>query len=275
MNTKEYRPSRIRALSKARQAMLKRMWDARLRDPLAFVPRKEKARGLSATDARKENMRLGKFAASYLKSVIRRLTDDLERRRRLDSPEIVIAIGYGYGYDSKWLRQATEAGFQTWWVDVSSRPWIWATQNLQAQYDAICRRHPVPYPEPQVRTFEIQSLLADPMQAELDVGNIGIWYLCRLLNCLSTRSAKAVLQEIGRTALGSGPDPHKRKAIVVINALCDDNIADPCGGTSTVRSKKMILANIGYGAMRPVEARFMQHYLYFGKRVTAMTIMAK
>lgn len=275
MNTKEYRPSRIRALSKARQAKLKHIWDARLRDPLAFVPHEKRMMGLNATDARKENMRLGRFAASYLRSTIRRLTNDLERRRRLDSPEIVIAIGYGYGYDSNWVRQATEAGFQTWWVDVSSVPWMWARQNLEAQFNAIRQRHPVSYPEPQVRIFEIQSLLADPTEVDLDVGKVGIWYMCRLLNCLSTRSAKVVLQEIGRTALGSDSDPHKRKAVVVINALCDDNLADPCGGTSIVRSKKMILANIGYGAVRPVEARFMQHYLYFGKRVTAMTIMAK
>jgi hypothetical protein len=274
MNTKKYRSSKIKALSKAWQAKQKRIWDTRLLDLRSMVPVKKKAK-LSITEARKANMQFGGRAAGYVRMDIRRLTKDLDIRRRLGSPESIVAVGYGFGYDSKWVRQATEAGFQTWWIDVSSVPWMWMTKNLQEQFAAIPQPASGSYPEPQVRTYEIQSLLADPGKVGLDVSKVGIWYLCRLLNCLSTRSAKAVLQEIGRTALGSRSDPNKRKAVIVINALCDDNLTDTCGGTSIVRSKKMVLANISRGAGRPVEARYVRHFPYFDKQVTAMTIMAK
>jgi hypothetical protein len=211
-----------------------------------------------------------------MKKIIARLTDDSDVHRRQKDDKKIVAVGYGRGYDSKWLRQATKAGFQTWWIDVSSVAWIWATENLRNQFQAIPHNIPTIHKEPHVRTFEIQSLLAEPRKAGLDVASVEIWFLCRLLNCLSTRSAKAVLQEIGRTALGSRPDPHKRNVVVIINALSDHNPSDTgCGGASIVRSKKMILANMSHGATRPVEPRFVQYYQYFGKLVTAMTIMAQ
>lgn len=130
-----------------------------------------------------------------------------------------------------------------------------------------------------MKTFEIQSLLAEPHHVELDLTSVEVWYLCRLLNCLSTKSAKIVLQEIGRTALAPGPNSSKRGAVIIINALLSDQnpSVDTCGvpATSITRSKRMIMANLALGAGCPVEPRYVEYYDYFGKLVTAMTVMAK
>ncbi len=277
MNTKA-KSFGFKALSPMKQAELARFWDERLKDPLAFVPKEDKAKGLSITEARMRNVLFGKFAVSYFKKVIARLTNNSDFDRRRLGNKKIMAVGYGRGYDSKWLRQATKAGFQTWWVDVSSVAWIWAMDNLRKQVDAMPQPIQAIHRESQVKTFEIQSLLADPSEAGLDVDSVEIWYLCRLLNCVSTPSAKVVLQEIGRTAFSKGHNPSKRKAVVIINALSDQNpvdTCDTCGGTSIRRSKRMILSNLARGAGCPVEARFVKYYNYFGKIVTAMTVMAR
>jgi len=265
---------RIKALSVARQAKLRRLWDERVKNPSAFVPSVEKDRGLSDAQARAVNKRFGEFASDYLKRTIGRLTCDTDIDRRLKGNRKIVAVGYGRGYDSMWLREATEAGFQTWWVDVSAVAWLWATADLGAQFKEVENSASGCYHEPIVKIFEIQSLLADPEKIKLDLGSIEIWYMCRLLNCLSTPSARVVLQEIGRTCLGFDVDPFKFNAVVIINALADQNTTDE-SKTSIVRSKKMILANLRRGAGRPVESRFVEFYQYFGKLVTAMTIMAR
>lgn len=278
MNTKINRSPRLKALSPAKQAKLERFWNERNEDPLAFVPKENKERGLDPTEARKVNTILGKSADSYVKMVIARITRKPDIVRRRIGNKKILAVGYGKrGYGSKWLLQATKAGYETWWIDVSSVAWMWASTGMDNQFQLIPPA-PIPllYPKPQVKTAEIQTLLAEPEHAELDLDSVEIWYLCRLLNCLSTRSAKIVLQEIGRTVLAPRNNSSRRGAVIIINALSDENpTGDACGGTSIRRSKRMILANLRLGAGCPVEPRFVRQYQYFDKLVTAMTVMIK
>ncbi len=263
--------SHLKALSTAKQTEIGRLWNKRLRDPFAFVPKQNRGEGLSPTEARKTNALFGKFAAGYLKKTIARITNPSDVIRRQKKKKKIVAVGYGLGYDCMWLREATMAGFQTFWIEVSSIAWIWATTNLNNQFQDF--ESTLSHLRPMVKTCEIQSLLARPRESELNLASVEIWYLCRLLNCLSTQSAKIVLQEIGRVTLGPDYNSSKRGAVVIINALSDHNQIDPHVGTSIMRSKKMILSNLSRGAGCSVRARFVEHYRYFGKLVTAMTVM--
>lgn len=268
---------RLRPLSLAKQAELALIWNKRLAEPLAFIPLEERQKGLTITEARKANQLLGKFAATYLKTIIGYITSpfDVERRRKCHKK--ILALGYGHGYDANWLLNAAKAGFQTKWIDVCGLPWsMWANTNLNKQFAAIPKALQNDM-EPEMITFEIQSLLAEPEKVGLDMDDVEIWYLCRFLNCLSTPSAKLVLQESGRVSLSQRSHPTKRGAVVIINALSDQNPnnLDCCGGTSIRRSMKMITSNLALGAGCRVEPRYVKHYNYFGKLVTAMTIMAK
>lgn len=263
----------LKALSREYRARLECLWNKRLVNPRAFAPTADREH-LTGIQIRKENVLFGKFSGDYVKYVLRRLTRDSDVQRRRLGHKQILAVGYGRGYDSKWLRQAIRAGLLTCWVDISSVAWIWAMADLQSQFSGIPPNIDKVGLEPTVRTLEIQSLLAEPEEAGIDIAGIEIWYLCRLLNCLSTRSAKLVLQEIGRTALGSESNSLKRNAVIVINALCDHNVSTP-GGVSIVRSRRMILSNLRQGAGCPIACRFVRHYNYIGKLVTAMTIVAK
>lgn len=264
---------RLKVLSLAKQARLRSYWDQKLQDPRVFAPT-AKLQELSLTEIRNGNELLGRFASSYLRFVMRRISGDGDVARRLVGEKKILAVGYGRGYDFKgWLEKAIEFGLRTWCIDVSFDAWMQASTEFSNQFNNI--ENVNPNMKPEVKTFEIQSLLADPSKAELDMSSVEVCYLCRLLNCLPTSSAKIVLQEIGRTMFSSISDSAARNAVVILNALSDDNDACKCGGISIIRSKKMILSNIGLGAGHPVQARFIRHHDFFGKKVTAMTIMSK
>ena len=268
--------ARLKVLSQARQIQLQLYWNEKLKDPRAFVP-VAKLKELDLTEIRKGKELFGKFASDYMCWVIGLISKDSDIARRRTANKKILAVGYGYGHDYKrWPRKSVKLGLQTWCVDVSSSVWIWAHTNLSNQYKVMRHTDATLKLEPRVVTSEIQSLLADPHPHGLDVSSIEVCYLCRLLNCLSTSSAKIVLQELGRIMFSSVSETAERNAVVVINALSNDNKICTCAGrTSIVRSKEMILANLRRGAGRSVEARFLKYYDYFGKKVTAMTIMLK
>ena len=278
MKTKAKASHGLKPLSRARQAELESFWNKRLAEPLAFIPIEVKRGGLDPTEARKANESFGKFAASYLKTVLDRITSKPDVKRRRKHSKKIVAVGYGRGYDADWLSKAAKAGLQTKWVDVCGLPWsMWASTNLNNQFAAMPKVVQKNM-EPQMITFEIQSLLAEPKKVGLDMQSVEIWYLSRLLNCLSTKSAKEVLQEIGRLTLSPRRNTSKRGAVIIVNALSDQNPnpTDACSGrTSIRRSKRMILSNLSRGAGCRVEPCFVKYYNYFGKLVTAMTIMAK
>lgn len=271
MNITKNNAEALKALSTARQAHLRSLWDKNLVNPVAFIPREQIMKGISRARAQEENVRFGATAADYFKRILANLTGSSDVERRLLHRRKVLAVGYGRGYDSKWLREATEAGFQTWWVDISSMIWLWITKDLMDQSEAM--GHSGVVEKPQVKIAEIQSLLADPKMVELDLASVEIWYLCRLLNCISTHSAKIVLQEIGRATLSEGSNPDKCNAVIIINALRDENPTLQ-GSTSIIRSRRMILSNLRLGANRPLEVRWVEGYTYFTQKYTAMTIMA-
>jgi hypothetical protein len=278
MKTKAKAGHVLKPLSRAKQAELEHFWNTRLADPLAFIPVEVKQKGLSPTEARKANQAFGKSASSYLKTVLDRITSKSDLKRRRKDRKKIVAVGYGHGHDAEWLSKAAKAGLQTKWVDVCGVPWsLWASTSLNKQFVAmpkVLRKNM----EPQMITFEIQSLLAEPGIVGLDTKSVEVWYLSRLLNCLSTQSAKAVLQEIGRLTLSPRRNTSKRGAVIIINALSDQNPNSTdacCGRTSIRRSMRMITSNLALGAGCRVEPCFVKYYNYFGKLVTAMTIMAK
>jgi len=210
---------------------LRKYWNERLSDPLAFVPIEERQRGITAEEADIENVRFGVFASSYLKKIIGALTEEADIYRRAVTGRKIIYSGFGKGFDfgrggadSKWLSEATKAGLSTWLIDVSDLACEWAKEEVDRQWQSIPPPpEPIIYYRPIVRQAEIQTLLAEPESVALDLETVEIWYLSRLLGCLPKASAEAVLNQIGSKTFSPAVDPQKKNAVVIVNALCGDN----------------------------------------------------
>lgn len=247
-------------LSVINQRNLSRIWDNRVADPLAFIPH-EFRDVLTPKEAMRENLALGDFGINYLRSEL--------LSSKFSNEEKIVAVGYGKGYDSLWLKEATEAGLATWWIDVSETAYKWATRDVQNQW----RRIGMIGPSPTVKQGEIRSVLANPSSVDLDTDSIVIWYSCRTLGCLSRRSAKIVLQKMGES-LGRESDPLKNHKIITINALRDDN-PSRVGKTCSLPSEREILSNIRRGSGRTVKIYNSSSHYYFDQKYRAITIMAE
>ncbi|OHA18572.1 MAG: hypothetical protein A2664_02955 [Candidatus Taylorbacteria bacterium RIFCSPHIGHO2_01_FULL_46_22b] len=262
----------IPSLSLRKQRGLQEYWNRRLLDPLVFVPSDELERGVDEQVATEQNVRLGSFAARYFSETISQKTTARTRARRLAERRIIVAVGFGKGYDSEWLAAAHSAGFQTWWIDVSDYACELARESLGKQQEQISHSAQSPL-EPVVVCGEIQSILADPESVGLDLGRVSFWYFCRLLGCLSKPSFRAVLQQVGWESLASDGDPYRSNAVVIINAMKDYN-AHFASQTSLLHTQRSLTKNLTIGAGRRVEIINDQHHQYFTKTVTAMTCVA-
>jgi hypothetical protein len=266
------KPDLTLSLSPEIRQDLRQRWNDRVKDEFAFTPFELKEE-VSVADATFENVALGKFSSEYLKNVLRSSTSE-DRLRRLSTRGKIVAIGYGRGYDGDWLKEAIgEACLETWWIDVSDQACEWAEEDLAYQIQELKPSTTFRYPDYKIKREEIHTALEDPGSIGLDIDTVEIWYLCRVLGCLSHRSAKFVLEAIGST-LSEEHDPEKKKKIVLVLALKNDN-PDRIGSTSTMYKRGFVLGNIELGANRPVKVSQLQNYRYFTQIYTAMTVMAE
>ena len=206
-------------LSLTHQQRLSRKWDERLKDPLAFTP-SELRDQVTVLESLRENYSLGAFGAEYLASVVFSERNKNTVRRREKNRRQVVAVGYGKSYDSMWLREATLAGYHTWWIDVSQLACEWAEIDMKRQWEMMEKERHELASEPVVKQGEIRSILADPGMIGLDLDFVEVWYLCRTLTCLSWASARVVLQLLGRS-LREIHDPNKQNKIILVGALAD------------------------------------------------------
>lgn len=264
-------------LSQRFQKTLERRWDRRVLEEGAFTPHELKGK-VSLEEVLRENRSLGEFSSSYLKQHVFTNVTESERERRLVERKKIVAVGFGRSYDSLWLREATLAGFETWWVDVSPVALGFARRVLRDQYSKIEAEfylgegyHPR-FPRPVIVQGEIRSILEDPASISLDLETVEVWYFCRTLGCLSHRSLKPVLQRVGQN-LHERVDPDKRNSIVVVSTLKEEN-PNRIGQANVPRSRRVILQNVRMGAERKVTTREEETTMYFDQRYTAMKVVA-
>ncbi len=256
------------SLSLAHQKKLGRTWDARIESPLAFVPTKVVEGGITAVSAIRANQELGEFAQNFLKKILNNFSEgDLERRQQKAGK--VIAVGCGRGYDLHWVEQAVRANLRTIWLDVSEVACQMAAIDLNRQFEQIKNSMNQSYLRPLVMKAEIRSALVDPESIGLDLGSVEIWYMCRVLGCLSARSREIVLRRLGRSLAADG------SSIVIVGALRDDNEQYTGSKNSDLLSLKYIQSNLERGAKMDVSVVDRASCQYFGKFVTALYIRTK
>ncbi|MEI8328290.1 MAG: hypothetical protein WCG02_04110 [Candidatus Taylorbacteria bacterium] len=244
---------------------LGRIWDARVESPFAFVPSKIVESGISPESAIGASRELGEFAQNFLKDILNSSTD-ADRQRRKSKSNKIVAVGCGRGYDLHWVEEAIRAHLRTIWLDVSDVACQAAITDLNSQFDQIPNSSSLVHLRPLVMKAEIRSALVDPESAGLDLGSVEIWYLCRVLGCLSARSAEIVLQYLGRSlALCNG-------SIIIVGALLDDNEKYSGSKNSRLMSLKYILKHLSSGSRYDVEVVKKESYRYFDKIVTALCI---
>ncbi len=248
------------------QQNLCEMWDGRVNDPFAFIPHELREK-ISIREAMEANLDLGKFAIEFLKEVLRNSTTatSLERRLRAlkqDEPKHIVAVGYGQGHDGKWLKAATEACLKAYLIEVSSLACEWAEADMDSQYAEILG-HPYAV-APEVEAGDLCDVLQN---AIFGLDSVEVWYLCRVLNCLSDSASKFSLGEIGRTMKGDS-------SVVLINAFRDHN-PKRTGKTSRIFSKKEVLSRLKRGAGHPVEVVSEESYNYFSQTYTALEVKLK
>lgn len=259
-------------LSVVHQQKLRKRWNRVVNDFLAFIPHEEKGR-ITASEAIERNSQLGEFGSERIRRICRCSTPkDMARRMREERK--IVAVGYGRGYDARWLKEAVFAGFQVWWIDVSDLSCNMATSDMKAQFDELSSALNQPQLAPVVKQGEIRSVLADPSSIGLDLSSVEIFYFCRTLTCLSVRSAKAVLCQTGYFSLSREMNFDRTNAIEIVSAMRDHN-PTRIGHTSKLYYKKEILAHIQRGAGCPVEIVDEDSTTYFDQVYTAMTIRSK
>ncbi len=262
------------ALGLHAQQQLNRHWNKINNDEFAYTPY-EKIGKVTANEVRAENASLGNSASEYLKKIFEQSQKEETPVNRMLKKKKIAAVGFGRGYDSLWLREATLAGLETWWIDVSDVAVENASVSLQKQYQELESDvwQKWRMSSPVIKKGEIQSVLAEPYTIDLDLSSVEIWYFCRVIGCMSTESAKIVLRQLGRASLSKEADQDKKNKIVIINAFHDCN-PGIISRTSTLRPKKFIVENTALGAERPITVSSEASYSYFNKVVTAMTLMA-
>lgn len=258
-------------LSLSEQVRLGKMWDKRLTGKHPCIPHEQRGE-ISEDEALSANTEFGQFASSYLAN---RLKDSTikDQVRRLRYGQKVVGVGFGTvsGFGADWLKEATEAGFQTWWLDVSTVGCAAARKYLGSKWRSIAATGVV-YPKPVVKRTEFRTALLEPDSIGLDLDTVEIWYLCRTLGCLSDTSAQITLEIMGQS-LREEVDPERKNAIVIINAL--KNYNKGASVTSTLRTKGSLIFNIRRGAGRPVEVCSETSHRFFNKKVSAVTIRAR
>jgi len=265
-------PSVVQILSVRQQEALKRKWNKKNADPLAYTPSEEIKRGIGTEEATVENAKLASFAVGYFKRALEMSGVSEEKTDvfdRVKQNKAIVFCGYGRRYDSDVVREAMLLGYQAWIIDVSDVSAGWAAQDVREFVRELGNRN---FQLPQVKPVEICSVFADPNSIKLDLAKVEWWYMCRFLGCLSDRAASIACREVGHS-LSEELDPAKKNGIVIINAFHNENIDFP-GETSRLRKRKTVLKRIAKGAGRLVKPVYHETYQYFAKTVSAMTVKA-
>lgn len=267
--------TRCLSLSLRKQQELRAYWNQKLQDPFAFIPSDDLLRGnLSEQTAMEENVKIGNFAASYFGKVISQNLTEHVRIQRIKDGKIVLAVGFGKGYDLQWFEAAILAGFQIWWIDISDIAYKAARVALSTMWKNTHFPSGDRPLKPVVIRSDIQSVLADPDSIGLDFGKVSYWYLSRLLGCLGKTSFKTVLQQIGWETFSGISDPHRENGVVIVNALKDYN-PDVTSKTSVPYTKRSLIKNLTTGAGHAIEVGNEEHCQFLSKIVTAMTLKAE
>jgi hypothetical protein len=264
-------------LSEAQQENLRNVWNRKNQDPKAFVPH-ELHRRISKEKAIEENQAFGLFASGYLKRAL--VCDQSQVSRRRQRNKKIVAVGYGRGYDAsgdaKWLREATQYGLSTHWIDISSQACLSAINRLNAEYEEMqWEGHFVGGPHPKVDIGEIYTILSRPesIKPKLDLELVEVWYLSRVLGFLKKDSVNFVLEKLGES-LGPGCDEEKEHKVIIIAAFSDDN-PHRTGYSSTMYELGKVLKGLALGAERSVVATAIESYRYFDKEIKAITFRAE
>lgn len=257
-------------LTQSWQNHLKRVWNKRIEDEYAFCPHDKKGL-ISADEAIAANRSLGDFASSNMKKLL--LEDrEVHKPRRFAEGKMVAGVGFGRGYDWGWFPEASIAGFQTCCIDVSDNACSMALRNLNAQMEQLPPRG-IAYSDPVIINTEIRSLLAKENDVQIPIPSVEIWYFCRMLGCMSTRSAEITLNLLGEKSFSLDVNTEKVNTIMIVNALSDNN-PGLIGKTSKLRSKKFIVNNLQKGAANRMEIIAEETHAYFDKIVSALTLKA-
>jgi len=246
------------------ERQLQRIWDERLRDPLAFVPHDLREK-VTPAEAERNNIECGGRAADYLKGTI--------RRTQVIRGSVLAYVGPGKCHDSQILAAAVDAGLKVHCLDVSRYACELAEESFRAQSVKIGLSPEVARTKYKVDRSEIQGALAETGKIGLDLDTVQIWYFSRVIGCLRPDSAKLVLRFLGWVSLSSIVDPDRKKSIVIINTLRDHNQGLQ-GCTTTLWRKKEMLFELEEGAGRPIMVSREERWPYYNQTVLAMTIKA-
>ena len=176
---------------------------------------------------------------------------------------IVIGVGFGNNYDSKWCEEAFRLGFDTRWIDVSKVACDLAIANLKNAGRPLYS----------VINGDIESILTDPDSADLDMNKVQAFYFWRTFGCLSRPQGRSVLRLLGCRFLSNHDNGSKR--IIVMGGTFKEQNPGFTGKTTTVWSKKTLLYRLSQSANCRVESINEALYPYYSQNVLAMTLQAR
>ena len=257
-------------LSVSHQKSLQKTWNTRIENPFAFIPSKVILSGiLREEDAIEANRAFGQFASRFMTKILRdhSTLDILQRRRKVGS--LAVGLGCGKGYDLGWSLDAVALDLRPVWLDVSDIACSIAAQELRREFEQIPDNSRLANLRPLVKQGEIRSVLIDPDSVGINFDSVEIWYLSRILGCVSTKSLRIVLKILSQS-LGSA----SYKGIVIVNALRENNKNYTGVVNSKLLSLRSIMNYLRAGVSNDFQIVDMAEYQYFDKIVSAMYIKA-
>ncbi|MEJ0002038.1 MAG: hypothetical protein WDN09_02570 [bacterium] len=246
-------------------------WNHEIAGPCPFAPHEFRNSKNIVERNIIENRKLGEFASQQMRKIFEQSKKDA---KIFDSGGIkrVVNVGWGKGDDSKWLNEATLAGYGTVCIDVASIPCTNARRILGLRWDKI-RDRPSHVPPPEVIQGDIRSILLDPEPVGLDIPSVKLWYFCRTLTCLDQESAHIVLNILGESLCAE----HNRDGlttVLIISPMWDYNYARVSRRTKLYPIKE-IVSMLSYGAGCEVEVADDVQHMYYDQTYSALTMRVK
>ncbi len=241
-------------------------WDKVNSSPFAYIPNERKGK-VTLREAFLQNKLLGEFASSYVRKLLSRASYNQKLDHWTNQKSFLFA-GFGKGYDSNFVSEANKAGLRIVCIDVSSVACREAKVFFEKEWGNFSAEALVQ--KPLVIQGEIRTTLLAPHLVDLEIFSTKVFYFCRTLTCLSKRSAKIVLENIGKL-FSETCDPKKEKRLVIISAMKDHN-PNRVGKASKLYFLNEILAFFKKGAGRVVEATDEETHRYFDQVYSAVTI---